>query len=356
MKKTLLLLNKARISLAKCEKILPGCGKGTSGDTGVWEKFDFLNPAEKDRLRAAQNGGFCEAELNRAKETGVQIIDMYSSQYPPLLKETACPPLVLYVKGEVEILKSFCLAIVGTRLPTLYGIDMAKKFSYVLASLGLVVVSGLARGIDRAAHQGALAAGKTVAVLGSGLNRIYPKENEKLSQAVSRRGAVVSEFPLDEGPRKEYFPQRNRIVSGLSRGVLVIEAAARSGALITAGYALEQNRDVFALPGQANSPKSFGTHKLIKEGAKLVDSIGDILSEFSSEISCGPDTKHPEKIVLSEGERSIFDIMSNQPMTLEEMLIRKRGNVAAVNEAVLSLQIKGLIREMRPLCYVKAQL
>ncbi len=354
MKKLLLLLNKARLPFAKCQKILSAerAGSIPVDRPGGWDEFDFLTAGEKDRLRRGQIERFSEIEMEKAQTAGVEIIDLDSPAYPPLLKEIATGPLVLYVKGEVEILKSFCLAIVGTRLPTLYGIDMAKKFSYALSSLGITVVSGLARGIDHAAHQGALAGGKTIAVLGSGLNHVYPKENEKLSRLISRRGALVSEFPLDEGPRKEYFPQRNRIVSGLSRGVLVVEAALRSGALITAGYALEQNREVFALPGQANSPKSRGTHKLIKEGAGLIDSLEDILGTFSF----GSDTIGTERMVLSDAERGIFNIMGSQPVTMEEMLIRQKGNTAAVNEAVLSLQIKGLIREMRPLCYVKAEL
>jgi len=190
--------------------------------------------------------------------------------------------LVLYINGNKAALNKSLFAIVGTRNPTAYGISMAQDFSYNLSLLGIVIVSGLARGIDTAAHKGALKKGQTVAVLGSGLLNIYPRENTHLAERIAEKnGAVVSEFPLHMAPRRENFPRRNRIVSGLSKGVLVVEAAARSGALITAHLALEQNREVFALAGRADSLVSKGAHLLIKEGAKLVDSIDDILEELN---------------------------------------------------------------------------
>ncbi len=208
-----------------------------------------------------------------------------------LLKEIANPPLVLYVKGKEEILKELLLAIVGSRLPSAYGRGMAYDYASQLSLLGIGVVSGLARGIDTAAHQAAVKNKGTVAVLGSGLLHIYPQENSPLAEEITRNGALVSEFPLKTSPLKDNFPRRNRIISGLCRGVLVIEAALRSGALITARLACEQNREVFALPGKADSDLSKGTHKLIKEGAKLVDSLEDILEELNLQqiVGCRPD-------------------------------------------------------------------
>lgn len=230
------------------------------------------------------DSGALEKELTLIEKNRIKVIDIFQTEYPALLKEIARPPLVLYVKGEPAVLSQYALAVVGTRIPTTYGLKMAEDFGAQLAGLGIVVVSGLARGIDTAAHKGALQQGKTVAVLGSGLLDVYPRENIKLAGEIVENGALISEFPLMTSPAKDNFPRRNRIVSGLCRGVLVVEAAQRSGALITAHLAAEQNREVFALPGKADSSLSRGTHQLIKEGAKLVECLDDILEELNIEI------------------------------------------------------------------------
>ncbi|MBU0694284.1 MAG: DNA-processing protein DprA [Candidatus Omnitrophica bacterium] len=240
-----------------------------------------LRDNDAEEILTAQNSGVLDRELGLISKEKIEVIDIFDENYPSFLKEISYPPLVLYIKGDSGVLNKTLFAIVGTRIPTFYGISMAEDFSCKLSSLGFVIVSGLARGIDTAAHKGAIKKGETVAVLGSGLLNIYPGENKKLAQKISEKGAIISEFPLGEPPLRENFPRRNRIVSGLSRGVLVVEAAIRSGALITARLALEQNREVFALPGKADSPLSKGTHSLIKEGAKLVDSLEDILEELN---------------------------------------------------------------------------
>ena len=231
----------------------------------------------------ARTSGVLDSELNAVKNAGVEVIDIYDDSYPELLKEISHPPLVLYVKGNVDVLSKRCFAIVGSRNATDYGISMAQRFGAELANLGIVVVSGLARGIDSAAHRAALKSGITVAVTGSGLNRVYPRENTELASAISKQGAVISEYPMSEPPLRENFPRRNRIISGLSKGILVVEAALRSGALITARHGCEQNRDIFAIPGNVDSEGSKGTHALIKEGAKLVESIEDIVQELPFE-------------------------------------------------------------------------
>lgn len=245
------------------------------------EKIPGLKTTDRETILDLKNSSRLDKELELIKKNAITVIDIFDESYPALLKEISSPPLVLYVKGDPAILNKPLIAVVGTRRPTAYGISMAREFADKLTGAGLGIVSGLARGIDTAAHEQAIKKGVSVAVLGSGLFNIYPKENISLSQAISKKGAVVSEFALDQNPLKENFPRRNRIISGLCCGTLIVEAAVRSGALITARLACEQNREVFALPGETRSPLSAGTHRLIKEGAKLVDCVEDILEELN---------------------------------------------------------------------------
>ena len=236
-----------------------------------------------------RNSKALEKELALVEGERIDCLDIFDKDYPVLLKEISNPPLVLYTKGNRRLLNEFLFAIVGSRSATAYGISIACDFSRSLTSLDVVIVSGLARGIDTAAHTAALDNGQTIAVLGSGLLNVYPRENKKLAEDISKGGLLVSEFPLFEKPQRENFPRRNRIVSGLSRGVLVVEAALRSGALITARLGCEQNREVFAVPGNINSLVSKGTNSLIKDGAKLTDCLEDILEELKIEFACKKD-------------------------------------------------------------------
>lgn len=207
-------------------------------------RITSLNAQDSEVIIQTKSSDILDEELRLIEKEKIKVIDIFDESYPALLKEISHPPLVLYIKGDPAILNKLLFAIVGTRIPTLYGISMAEEFAYKLASLGIIIVSGLARGIDTSAHKGALKVSETIAVLGSGLCNLYPKENKNLFEQIASKGAVISEFPLKEPPLKENFPRRNRIVSGLARGVLVIEAAAKSGALITAHCALEQLREV----------------------------------------------------------------------------------------------------------------
>lgn len=219
-------------------------------------------------------------EMSRSEKQGIKIITMLDEGYPALLKQIYDPPLVLYVMGDLQF--DTAVGIVGSRRASFYGLSSAQRLAAGLAASGITVISGLARGVDTAAHRGALGSkGNTIAVLGSGLNNIYPPENEELAYSIAGSGAVISEFPLDTGPFPHNFPRRNRIISGLSMGIVVVEAAENSGALITADFALEQGREVFALPGEANSSTSYGTNNLIKQGAKLVTDVEDILEELN---------------------------------------------------------------------------
>ncbi|HME01186.1 MAG TPA: DNA-processing protein DprA [Terriglobia bacterium] len=226
-----------------------------------------------------------EKQLEAAAKAGFQLVPLSSDSYPPLLKQIADPPLALYVRGDVEALAEYAVAMVGTRRPTAYGSSVAHRLAADLAQRRLTIVSGLARGIDSACHRGALEAkGRTVAVLGSGLDVLYPRENKNLADRIAESGAVISEFPLGTSPAPENFPIRNRIISGVALGVVIVEAAEYSGSLITARLALEQNREVFAVPGNVTSAQSFGPNHLIKQGAKLVDQWIDVIEEFPASV------------------------------------------------------------------------
>src|SRR5438128_8040536 len=235
----------------------------------------------------SSQAGLKEAELQMeaAAKLQYQIVTYESDAYPPLLKQIADPPLVLYAQGDAKALSEHALAMVGTRRPSAYGSSVAHRLARDLAERRLVIVSGLARGIDSACHRGALEAkGKTVAVLGSGLDVIYPREHKRLAQEIAQAGAVISECPLGTAPTPENFPIRNRVISGLALGVVIVEAAEYSGSLITARLALEQNREVFAVPGNITSAQSFGPNHLIKQGAKLVDQWIDVVEELPAAV------------------------------------------------------------------------
>ncbi|MCF7875275.1 MAG: DNA-processing protein DprA [Candidatus Omnitrophica bacterium] len=281
------LLNLAGIGPAKVKKIieylpdLDRIAKLKNSDLGG---FSFLTKKDIDRIISLKNSKILENELKLIEKNKIKVIDFFETEYPYYLKQINYPPLVLYLKGNVDLLDNESVAIVGTRTPTKYGKLTAFNFAYKLCCLGLNIVSGLALGIDKAAHEGALAAsGSTVGVLGSGLNCIYPSQNRKLARSIFEKGLMVSEYPLNTKPLASNFPRRNRIISGLSKGVVVIEAAQRSGALITANFALGQNREVFAVPGKIDQFQSKGPHSLIKEGAKLTESVEDILEELKFE-------------------------------------------------------------------------
>ena len=222
-----------------------------------------------------------DEEIAKATGNNVEIVSILDSRYPEELKTIYDAPMVLYVKGVLPVKGVPAVSIVGSRKASIYGIRMAKNIAAGLSKAGVIVVSGMALGIDSAAHEGALSEdGATIAVLGGGLSRIYPPQNRKMADRIAKKGAILSEYPMEMSPKPEYFPMRNRIISGLSRAVLVVEAGEKSGALITADSALEQGRDVFAVPGNADSERSYGTNTLLKQGAKLVTSALDILEEL----------------------------------------------------------------------------
>ncbi|MCH5186389.1 MAG: DNA-processing protein DprA [Oscillospiraceae bacterium] len=250
-----------------------------------FKDIDFLTPAQRSAL---ENKSLDEANkiLEKIKMTGADILVYSSPDYPDMLRKTDEPPYVLYIKGEImKWDRLMPIAVVGTRSCTDYGLNAAWAICTGLARSGITIVSGMARGLDSVAAAAAIKAGcKTIAVLGCGLDIVYPPENDRLMEAVTKHGAVITEYPPSTPPRGSHFPVRNRIISGLSRGTLVIQAPLHSGALITANYALDSGKDVFAVPGDINSPQSRGTNMLIKTGAKLVESSADILCEYRAEI------------------------------------------------------------------------
>ncbi len=350
-KNPFILINKVKLAFKETNLLLNYFSN--PNDIFKAKKEDFLRAGLKEKsannIISMLNSYEIDEEMRLIDKEEIEVVDWFSEDYPPLLKEIPFPPLVLYVKGDKKLLSKMCIAIVGSRLASLYGIQMAEKFSYSLASLGLVVVSGLARGIDTSAHNAALKSGFTIAVLGSGLLNIYPRQNYNLAKEIFRKGAVISEFSLREPPLKENFPRRNRIISGLSKGVLIVEAAKKSGALITARLALEQNREVFAVPGKADSPLSKGVHFLIKEGAKLVDSLDDILGELNIKWD-----KEETTVNLTSEEKVVFDIISKEGMFLEEIILKSGLDYKSAHRAILYLQVKGLIEEKKPLYFARS--
>lgn len=296
-------------------------------------------------------------EINFCEKNNISLVTIKDPSYPRLLKEIHNPPLILYVKGTLPSHNDICLAIVGTRNPSIYGLKMAEKFAEQLSFYGITVVSGMARGIDTAAHKGALkTGGKTIAVLGCGMRHCYPSENLSLSKEIEKTGAVITEFPSYMKPKPENFPQRNRIVSGLSRGVLVIEAGQKSGALITANLALEQGRDVFAIPGRAEDLTSKGTNQLIKDGAVLIENVNDLLNALNLEvIKEHKENKNKKDIsCLSEIEKTILNrIPSEGNVSLEEILIDIGIEQHLIFQSLLSLITKGIIIELPGKFYIR---
>jgi DNA processing protein len=308
------------------------------------------------RLATAINGHRItdpvKKDIDLLAQKGYGIVTLTDEDYPPLLLHIPDPPPFLYVYGSLDSsMKN--IAVVGSRNATEYGISTTNRLCADLASLKFGIVSGMAKGIDTAAHQGALAGqGKTVAVLGSGFERIYPAENLKLFHQIAARGAVVSEFPLLTEPEGHNFPKRNRIISGMCLGTVVVEATKKSGALITARLALEQNREVFAVPGSIHSFKSIGTHTLIKEGAKLVEHVQDIIEELPATIPATGTSDHSiqkenkaEPPPLSEEESTVFSALGPYPVHIDDLVRKLSVEPGKLASILLQLELKGMVHQ-----------
>jgi DNA processing protein len=307
--------------------------------------------AEVARRILAQRGEVDPAaEEARARQAGARIVTRDDAEYPALLSEIYDPPLVLYIRGELVKADRNAIAVVGTRHATHYGLSVTDRLSYQLAKTGFTVVSGLARGIDTAAHRAALkGGGRTIAVLGSAIDRLYPEENAALADEIAASGAVISEYTMGREPDRTTFPYRNRVVSGLSMGIVVVEAGVKSGAVITATGALEQGRSVFAVPGRVDMPSARGTHMLIKQGARLCEGIDDILQEFEMLLpearKKAADTmpRRPD-VPLADDEHAVVKVLWKGALDVDSLAREANLNSAQLSSLLLGLEMKRVIR------------
>lgn len=323
---------------------VPGIGPDTAQSIAAWEATVDLS-----------------GELRRIAEFGCRVVIGADPEYPPLLREIYDPPVVLYVKGTLRPNDKNAVALVGSRQVTTYGTEVARRLGYQLAYTGVTVVSGGARGIDTAAHQGALSAqGRTIAVLGTGINRVFPPENRELYERIAASGAVITQFPFDRPADRQTFPIRNRIVAGMTLGTLVVEANLASGALITANFATEYGRQVFAVPGRIDSPRSKGCHELIKNGAKLCEGVEDVLSEFeylfppTNQGASAATTGQLPALELSEAEQRVYSAIGTEERTTDDVVRAANLPTSAVNVALFTLEMKRIIRQLPGKLFVRA--
>jgi DNA processing protein len=330
---------------------------------GGLARIEGIGPKTAERIVSTRDKFDTCAELERAAKLGVWIIHMADSRYPPLLKQIYDPPPVLYVKGTLGREDNLGIAVVGSRRCSIYGTEQASRFAHLLAASGFTIISGLARGIDTAAHHGALAAnGRTIAVQGCGLANVFPPENVRLFDLISQSGACLSELPLQYEPLSENFPPRNRIIAGLSLGTIVIEAGLRSGALITARTALESNREIMAVPGKVDSPLGKGPNQLIKQGAKLIESVEDVMEALgyvgdqlkehtaraAGEAAAKAETPLFETacLDLKGHEKRIYDSLGTEPLHTDQVIDQTDLPPGTVNATLMSLRLRGLIRQL----------
>lgn len=335
----------AILSASKAQLLqVRGIGEDTADAISMWEQSVDL-------------GG----ELKRIADFGCRIVIQSDAEYPASLREIYDPPIALYVKGALTAKDKNAVAMVGSRQTTHYGLETARKLAYQLAYVGVTVVSGGARGIDTAAHQGAMSAkGRTICVLGTGPNVIFPPENKDLFDRITENGAVITQFPFNRNGDRQSFAIRNRIVAGMTLGTVVVEANLTSGALITANFATEYGRQVFAVPGRIDSPRSKGCHDLIKKGAKLCEGAEDILSEFEYLFPASNRPPSPGEtgvlpaLELSENEQKCFDTLRSEDETSIDEVIRKSGlPSSAVSVALLSLEMKRVIKQLPGKMFVR---
>lgn len=333
-------------------------------------KVDGIGARTAEKIARTRNRFDPAKELELAEKLGVWIIHCNDERYPPVLKRIYDPPPVLYIKGSLTRADNLSLAIVGSRRCSVYGQEQASRFAHLLSSAGFTICSGMARGIDTAAHQSALSAkGRTIAVQGCGLANIFPPENKKLFELIAESGACISELPLRYEPMSENFPPRNRIIAGLSLGTIVVEAGYSSGALITARAALENNREVMAVPGKIDSPLSKGPNQLIKDGAKLIESVEDIIETLGyigeslqshtiaaaakvSKIMDAP-LFDVSQLNLSGPEKLIYDCLNKEPLHVDQIIAETDLAPGSINGSLISLSLKGLVKQLPGSFFIK---
>jgi len=313
---------------------------------------DGIGPKLLSTISEARHSDDAERELARCRELGVEMLHLDSPDYPPMLAEICDAPNVLYCRGDIVEQDQLAVAIVGSRRCTLYGRQQAERLAGALARAGMTVVSGLARGIDAAAHRGAPnAGGRTIAVAATGLAQVYPPEHVELADEVSRQGAIVTESPLHREPIPGLFPQRNRLISGLSLGVIVIEASQKSGSLHTARHAMEQGREVFALPGRIDSLASIGSHNLIRDGATLIRGVEDVLDELGPltrpvQTGVSEEVRTPRELTLNDQERHVINLIGSEPSHLDEVMRNTNLDPSRVLATLTVLEMKKLVRRL----------
>lgn len=305
-----------------------------------------IGPAKAKNIKGYSGWGKIDAQLKKLDATGIKVVTFSNKDYPETLKNIEDAPIALYIKGTIQKEDRYAVAVVGSRKYSSYGKLAAEKLSSGLSSMGFTIVSGMARGIDTLAHTAAInSGGRSIAVLGSGIDVPYPPENRGLMEKLADSGCVISEFPPGTLPERENFPKRNRIISGLSLGVLVVEAAADSGSLITASCALEQGKEVFAVPGNINSVNSNGTNELIKKGAKLVQSTEDVIEELAPILKGYIRTRERANIELPVEEKRLCDIMTAEPKHVDMLSRESTMPAQKVLGILLSLELKGIVKQ-----------
>src|SRR5688572_4535514 len=322
---------------------------------------DGINEVTADAIATWESNVDLTGELKRISDFGCQVIIPEDEVYPELLRQIYDPPIVLYVKGTLSARDKNGVALVGSRMTTSYGMNVGRKFGYQLAYMGVTVVSGGARGIDTAAHQGALSAkGRTIAVLGTGINQVFPPENAQLFEKIVSNGALITQFPFNRPADKQSFPIRNRIVAGMTLGTVIVEANLTSGALITANFAVEYGRQVFAVPGPIDSPRSKGCHDLIKKGAKLCEGAEDIVSEFeylfptSNKPPSSAESGQLPGLTLNENEKLIYEALGREELFIDDVIVKTGLAPSTVSVALLTLEMKKLVRQMPGKLFVRA--
>jgi len=293
-------------------------------------------------------------QLDYLKNSRIKVLTYWDDAYPPRLKKIYDAPVILFYIGDISVLKTDAIGVVGTRNPSEYGKMVTEKFCRDLVNYNLTITSGLARGVDTVAHRTAIKnKGKTIAVLGCGLDQIYPPENKNLAKHIAENGVIISEYRIGTIPDPVNFPRRNRIISGLSLGILVSEAGEKSGALITAYQALDQNREVFAIPGQITSRKSLGTNQLIKQGAKLVQETEDIIVELESQLGIVESVDQHSEAILNGFEKTLFGLLSEEPVHIDSLARESERTTSEVLSVLLTLELMGVVKQLSGKMFVK---
>ena len=344
----LTLIRAPRLGNAGALRLLQHCGGATDCFTSDLPSDLELHPETRAYLRAPDRSA-AEQDLAWMERSGAQLLALTDPVYPPLLKQIPDPPFALFVRGDVSLLAEPQLAMVGSRNPSVEGRRNAEEFAAYLARCGLVITSGMALGIDAASHRGALKGGKTVAVWGTGLDRAYPPRNRELAEEIAAKGVIVSEFPPGTPPLPTHFPRRNRIISGLSVGTLVVEAAKQSGSLITARLASEQGREVFAIPGSIHNPMARGCHRLLRDGAKLVESAADILEELGPLLglealpaAVSEGVAHDADVATQDPEyKLLLNSLDFAPTSVDALVERTGLTPDVVSSMLLMLELQG---------------